>query len=140
MLDPPPPAAVVASLPEWLGRRPIAGETVLVGFAEYDDTRCVTITLDPNREPTDEVAALRQAVVDGATDLVLVAVTGAESPALDLTLQWIAAGALRYGLAVAGVLLIVPPQRDRPGYWRTLPAAEQYPLPPSYARMTEETL
>jgi hypothetical protein len=138
MLDPPAPALVVASLPEWLGRRPIAGETVLVGFSEYDDARCVTITLDPDRDPTDEVAALRQAVVDGATDLVIVAVSGDESAALNLTLQFLAIGAARWQLTVAGVLLIVPPQREAPGYWRTLPAPDRYPLPLSYAR-TEET-
>ncbi len=41
-------------------------------------------------------------------------------------------------LTVAGVLLVVPPQGKSSGYWRTLPAPEQYPLPPSYAP-TEET-
>jgi hypothetical protein len=138
MLDPPPPASVVAALPEWLGRRPIAGEAVLVGWAEYDDAHVVTITLDPDRDPTDEVAALRQAVVDGATDLVIVAVSGVESAALDLTLRFLALAAERWQLTVAGVLLIVPPQREAPGYWRTLPAPDRYPLPPSYAR-TEET-
>lgn len=139
MLDPPMPPTIVAAIPEWLGRRPIAGETILVGFSEYDDARCVTLTLDPDRDPTDEVAALRQAVADGATDLAIVAVTGSESPELERTLRFLAAGSERYGLAVLGVLVIVPPQRDRPGYWRGLPVPTEFRLPPSYAR-TEETL
>jgi hypothetical protein len=139
MLDPPSPATIVATIPEWLARRPVAGETILVGFAEYDDARCVTITLDPDRDPTDEVAALRQAVVDGATDLAIVAVTGSESPALEQTLRFLALGAERFGMNVLGVLVIVPPQRGSRGYWRGLPVPTEYRLPPSYARPTEET-
>ncbi len=135
MLDPPAPAAVVAALPEWLGRPPMPGEVVLVGFSDYDDGHCVTIVLDPDRDPTHEVDALRQAVVDGATDLVIVAVSVVIPPAgLDLVLRFLALGAERFALAVAGVLLVVPPQGESSGYWRTLPAPEQYPLPSSYAR------
>lgn len=139
MLDPPAPNAIVEAIPEWLGRLPRAGETVLVGFAEYDDARCVTLTLDPDREPTDEVAALRQAVADGATDLAVAAVTGSESPELESTLRFLAAGAERYGLHVLGVLVIVPPQRDSRGYWRGLPVPTQYRLPPTYTPRTTST-
>jgi hypothetical protein len=139
MLDPPTPATVVATVPEWLGRRPIAGETVLVGFAAADAHLAVRLTLPPDREPVDEVDAMRQLVVDGAESVVIVDVTGAEGdPRLDATHRFLAAAAGRYGHEVIGVLLIVPPQRDRPGYWRTLPAPDRHPLPASYAR-TEET-
>ncbi len=141
MLDPPAPAAVVAALPEWLGRPPIAGQLVLVGHAEYDDAHVVTIVLDPDRDPLDEATALRQAVVDGATDLVVVVVDASDPPSagLDLVLQYVTVGARRWQLDLAGVLLIVPPGQEASGHWRTLPAPERYPLPPSYARPTEET-
>jgi hypothetical protein len=139
MLDPPAPATVVATVPDWLGRRPVAGETVLVGFADTDAHLAVCLTLPPDREPVDEVDAMRQLVVDGAESVVIVDVTGAEGdPRLDATHRFLAAAAGRYGHEVIGVLLIIPPQRDRPGYWRTLPAPDRHPLPPSYAR-TEET-
>jgi hypothetical protein len=139
VLDPPTPATIVATIPEWLGRRPIAGETVLVGFSEYDDAHAVTITLDPNRDPTDEVAAIRQAVLDGVTDLAIVTLTGSENPqGPPIGAVFLAAAAERYGLRVLGALVVVPPQREAPGYWRNLPDPTRHPLPPSYTR-TEET-
>ncbi len=135
MLDPPAPAAVVAALPEWLGRRPIAGETIVVGFSPMDDDLAVCVKIPPDREPADEVLAMRQLVVDGAEAVVIVDVTGAEGdPRLDATHRFLAAAAGRYGHEVIGVLLVVPPQREAPGYWRSLPEPARYPLPPSYAR------
>jgi hypothetical protein len=139
MLDPPAPATIVATIPRWLGRRPVAGETVLVGFSDDDDALAVCLTLQPDREPADEVEAMRQLVVDGAESVAIVDLTGAEGdPRLDATHRFLAAAAGRYGHEVLGVLVIVPPQRDRPGYWRSLPDPARLPLPPSYTR-TEET-
>jgi hypothetical protein len=56
-----------------------------------------------------------------------------------VTLRFLAAAAERYGHEVLGVLVVVLPQRDRPGYWRGLPVPTRFPLPLSYARPTEET-
>jgi hypothetical protein len=141
MLDPPAPDAIVAAIPGWLGRRPIAGETVLVGFSPADDELAVCLTLPPDRDPVDEVAAMRQLVVDGAEAVAIVDLTGSEDPSpsrLEATLRFLAAAAGRYGHEVLGVLVVVPPQRGRPGYWRQLLNPTRHPLPPSYAP-TEET-
>jgi hypothetical protein len=142
MLDPPAPSTIVATIPRWLGRRPVAGETVLVGFTDNDPDLAVCLILTPEREPVDEVAAFRQLVVDGAEAVAIVDLTGSEPPSpsrLEATHRFLAAAAERYGHEVLGVLVIVPPQRDAAGYWRNLPDPERHPLPPSYAR-TEETL
>jgi len=142
MLDPPTPATIVATIPRWLGRRPIAGETVLVGFTDNDPDLAVCLTLPPDREPVDEVVAMRQLVVDGAEAVAIVDLTGSEDPSpsrLEATHRFLAAAAGRYGHEVLGVLVVVPPQRDRPGYWRNLPDPIRLPLPLSYARPTEET-
>jgi hypothetical protein len=138
MIDPPTPDVIVATIPRWLGRRPICGETVLVGFSDYDDEHAVTITLDPERDPVDEVGAFRQAVIDGATDLAVIAYTGAEGdPRLEATLRFLASTAGRYQLGLLGVLVVVPEQRDRSGYWRNLPDPARHPLPTP--TRTEET-
>lgn len=140
MLDPPAPSTIVATIPRWLDRPPRAGETVLVGFAEFDDALAVCLTLHPDADPVEQIDALRQTVVDGATDLAIVAYTGSEDPPpsrLEATLRFLAAGAGRYGLEILGVLVAVPDQRDRAGYWRNLPDPTRFPLP-TPAR-TEET-
>ena len=140
MLDPPDPATIVATIPRWLDRRPATGEAVLVGFTDNDPDLAVCLALHPEADPFDELNAVRQLVVDGAESVAILRTTGAE-PAPGggrLGLPFLTACAERYGLEVLGVLVVVPPQRDRPGYFRSLPDPARYPLPPSYAR-TEES-
>lgn len=135
MLDPPPPWTIVASVPRWLGRPPVTAEAVLVGFSPMDDDLAVCLAMHPEALPEDEVAAMRRLVVDGAEAVVIVRYTGAEGGG-NLGLPFLAACAERYGLDVIGVLVVVPAQRDRPGYFRTLPDPTRHPLPTP----TEETL
>lgn len=140
MIDPPAPEVIVATIPRWLDRRPRAGETVLVGFSDDDPDLAVCLALPPEVDPTEEVNAHRQLVVDGAEAVAVVAYTGTEngSPSrLEATLRFHAASVGRYGMEVLGVLVVVPDQRDRPGYWRNLPDPARFPLP-TPAR-TEET-
>lgn len=120
MTDPPDPSTIVATVPRWLERQPRAGETVLVGLTPMDAEHLVVLALNPERDPMDEVNACRQLVVDGAEQVAIVGYTGVESAAGDLTLRFLAVAAARYQLDVIGVLVVVPPQRDRPGYWRSI--------------------
>jgi len=124
MTAPPDPSTIVATIPRWLGRPPRCGETILVGLSPMDEEHLVILALDPNREATDEVAAMRQLVIDGAEQVAIVEYTGSEDPPpslLEATLRFLAAAAARYGLDVLGVLVVVVrQQRDRAGYWRQL--------------------
>jgi hypothetical protein len=130
MLDPPTPSTIVATIPRWLGRKPIAGETVLIGFSEDDDDLAVCLALSPEREPVDEVVAMRQLVIDGAEAVAIVDYTGSEGgPRLEATHRFLSAAAGRYGHEVLGVLVVVLDQRDRPGYFRSLPDPVRHHLP-----------
>jgi hypothetical protein len=139
MTDPPRPSTIVDAAPRWLGRSPRSGETVLVGFSPMDDDLAVCLALTPDREPVDEVTAMRQLVVDGAEQVAIVAYTGSEDPSpsrLEATLRFLVAVAGRCGLHVLGVLVVVAGRPGgNPGYWRTLPDPTRIPLPTP----TEET-
>lgn len=141
MTDPPAPSTIVETVPAWLGRTPVTGETVLVGLTPMDAEHLVILALQPDREPLDEVQAMRQLVVDGAEQVAIVAYIGSEEPVpsipeaarrsdrLEATLRFLAAAAGRYGHDVIGVLVVVPSQRDRAGYFRSLPDPTRNPLP-----------
>lgn len=120
MTDPPAPSTIVATVPRWLGRPPIAGETVLVGLTPMDEDHLVCLALNPERDPMDEVNACRQLVIDGAEQVAILQYTGVESAAAELILRFLATAAARYQLNVIGVLVVVPPQRGRAGYWRAI--------------------
>lgn len=129
---PPDPSTIIATVPRWIGRAPRTGETVLVGLTPADDEQLALVTLEPEREPLDEVEAMRRLVVDGAEQVAVVSYTGAETEQHEATLRFLAAAASRYGLDVLGVLVVVPDQRGRRGYWRGLPVPTRFrlPLPP----------
>lgn len=139
MTDPPSPEAIVATIPRWLNRHPSGGQAVLVGFSPMDDDLAVCLALHPEAYPDEEVAAFRQLVSDGAKSVAILRYTGAEPEpgGGELGLPFLAALAERHGLEVLGVLVVVPDQRDRAGYWRNLPDSTRFPLP-TPAR-TEET-
>lgn len=133
MLDPPAPSTIVATIPRWLGRRPMTAELILVGFSPMDDDLAVCLALHPEREPVDEADAMRQLVVDGAESVAIVQTTGHEDPETEpvreRTYRFLAAAAERYGLEVIGVLVVVPDQRETAGYFRSLPDPTRLPLP-----------
>jgi len=129
MTDPPAPSTIVATVPRWLDRRPRVGETVLVGFSPMDDDLAVCLALHPDAGPEDDLNAHRLLVADGAESVAVVAYTGRESSLLEVSLRFHAACAARYGLDVIGVLVVVPAQRDRSGYFRSLPDPTRIPLP-----------
>lgn len=132
MLDPPAPSTIIAAIPRWLGRRPVTAETVLVGFSPMDANLAVCLALHPEREPIEEVLAMHRLVVDGAEAVAIVQTTGAEDPATEQLrermLRFLTYAAERYGLEVIGVLVVVPPQRGRAGYWRSLPDRTRHPI------------
>lgn len=135
------PAELLASLPRVLGRRPITGELVLLGWNDDDHEHAVAVALHPDSSPLEQVSGVHSLVSEGATYCAVAAYTGpAPAPLLPGTLHWIIAAAVRYGLECRDALIVTRNHRDpqRPATWRSLDCTDPSCCPPEGNTLIEE--
>lgn len=132
------PADLLRSLPAALGRRPRTGETILIGWNDEAPDRAVTVAIHPDAYPWEQTQAAHQLAADGATRCTVVAYTGPDpGPELGLTLNWLVASAVRYGVDPLDALIVT---RRRDGSsWRSLDCTNPSCCPPEGTPLTEET-
>lgn len=131
------PAELLRTLPTVLGRRPWAGETVLLGWNDEDTAHAVAIALHPDSTPLEQVSAVHALVTDGATYCAVVVYTGGDAnPTLRAYLHWMVAAAVRYGLECRDAL-IVHRRRDRTS-WRSVDCTNPSCCPPEGNTLIEE--
>lgn len=133
------PAELLRTLPRVLGRRPITGETVLLGWNDENRTHAVAIALHPDCYPFEQTEAVHQIAADGASRFCAVAYTGPGAGAeLDRTLHWLVASAVRYGLDPLDALIVTRHRDPAPATWRSLDCTDPSCCPPEGNTLIEE--
>lgn len=132
------PAELLRGLPVVLGRRPTTGETILLGWNDEDRAHAVAIAIHPDSYPFEQTEAAHRLAADGATRCAVVAYTGPDaSPELGLTLHWLVASAVRYGLSPLDALIVT--RRREGSSWRSLDCSNPSCCPPEGNPLTEES-
>jgi hypothetical protein len=123
------PLELLRSLPQHLGRQPRIGELVLIGWSPMAEELAVVVTLPlADAEPREELAAVRQLVIDGAEEAAAVLLVPREEIGLTLGV-FLGAVAARYGLQLLDAVTVHP---DAQGVivWRSLSCTDPGCCPP----------